>query len=255
MESLLSVQDLIILLSWKIRDKAITTSVGVSCFLLGLTCGFFVYVQFYVIPTVLAFAIPSLWSLGENRIKSILRFCVGGLVGLFPLIIYNFMTGGGTLTRGAAWILLIGRDDISAAPLDVVRNIFLQKGAYLLRWFSNAPLMFGQYVMPTISGQKLQIAAGLILIIIFTVYTASFFTKSRRKGVNSFYHQQFAFYLLTFILFQWVVSLQADRHFMPLYFIITYCSLRFIRRVCQTKEGICHDPVTAEYPSGCWLAS
>lgn len=211
---------LIILLSWKIKDQTMSIPMGVSYFLLGLTCGFFVYVHFYVIPAVLVFAIPALWYLGENRIKSFLRFCLGGLIGLSPLIIYNFINSGGTLTRAAAWILLIGRDDISAAPLEVVRNIFLQKGAYLMGWFLNAPLIFGQYVMPAISGHRIQIAAGLMLIIILIGYIVSSFTKTGEKGSAGSYHRQFAFYLLTFILFQWLASLRADRHFMPLFFII-----------------------------------
>jgi hypothetical protein len=211
---------LIILLSWKIQDKAATTSVGVSCFFLGLTCGFFIYIQFYAIPAVLAFAIPALWCLGENRIKSLLRFCVGGLVGLFPLIIYNFTTGGGTLTRAAAWILLIGRDDISKAPKEVARDIFLQKGAYLMDWFLNAPLMFGQYVIPAVLGHTLQIAAGLMLIVVLMVYAVSSLTKIGGKTSVDSHHRQFAFYLLVFILFQWVASLRSARHFMPLYFVI-----------------------------------
>lgn len=130
------------------------------------------------------------------------------------------MTGGGTLTRGAAWILLIGRDDISAAPLEVVRNIVLQKSTYLCGWFSKAPLMFGQYIIPAILGHKLLISAGLMLIIIFAGYIVSSFTRVQRKGVIGFYHRQFAFYLLIFVLFQWVASLGEDRHFMSLFFII-----------------------------------
>jgi 4-amino-4-deoxy-L-arabinose transferase-like glycosyltransferase len=211
---------LIILLSWKIRDQSMSIPTGASCFLLGLTCGFFTYIQFFVIPAVLAFAIPTLWTLGENRIKSFWRFSLGGLVGIFPMIIYNFITGGGTLTRGAAWILLIGRDDISVVPLEVVKNIVLQKSTYLCGWLSKAPLMFGQYIIPGILGHELQIFAGFMLIIIFASYIASSFKKVKRNEAIGFYHRQFAFYLVIFVLFQWVVSLGDGRHFIPLFFII-----------------------------------
>ena len=186
----------------------------------GLTCGFFSYIQFFVIPAVLAFAIPTLWTMGENRIKSFWRFSLGGFIGISPMIIYNFMTGGGTLTRGAAWILLIGRDDISAAPLEVVRNIVLQKSTYLCGWLLKAPLMLGQYLIPDILGQQLQISAGLMLIIIFAGYIVSSISKVKRNRAIDFYHRQFAVYLMIFVLFQWIVSLGADRHFIPLFFII-----------------------------------
>jgi hypothetical protein len=194
--------------------------IGTSCFLLGLTCGFFSYIQIFVIPVVLAFAIPALWTIGEKRIKSFGWFSLGGLIGISPLIIYNIMTGGGTLTRGAAWVLLIGRDDISAGPMNVIGNIILQKSAYLTSWLSNAPLMFGQYVMPAILGHTLQIAAGLILIVILFVYIVSSLTKGKKKEAVAFYHRQFALYLLIFILFHLFASLRADRHLMPLFAVI-----------------------------------
>lgn len=211
---------LIILLSWKIKDQSMSIPMGSACLYLGMTCGFFVYIQFYAIPAVIAFAIPALWSHRENRIRSLLRFCLGGLIGFSPLIVYNIWSGFGTLTRAAAWILLIGRDDIAAAPLEVVRNIFMQKSVYLMGWLLNAPLMFGQYVMPAVLGHTLQIAAGLMLIIILTVYTVSSLIKIGEKTSVDSHHQQFAFYLLIFILFQWLASLRADRHFMPIFFVI-----------------------------------
>lgn len=211
---------LIILLSWKIRDQSMNIPIGTSCFLLGLTCGFFTYIQFIVVPVALAFAIPALWTLGENRIKSFWQFSLGGLIGISPLIIYNLMTSGGTLTRGAARVFLIGRDGISEGFLKIVENIFLQKGAYLTGWLSNAPLMFGQYVIPAVLGQALQITAGLMLIGILFIYIVCSLTKRKKKEAVAFYHRQFAFYLLIFILFQWVASLKSDRHFMPLFFVI-----------------------------------
>lgn len=211
---------LIVLLSWKIRDQAEIPPVGKLPFLLGMTCGFFVYIQFYVIPAVLVFAIPALWRLGENRLKQLLLFCGGGIIGIIPLIIYNFMTGGGTFTRAAAWMLLIGRDDFAMSPLAVLRSVCLQKSAYLADWLFNAPLMFGQYVMPVVFGRNIQIASGLMLIIVFIVFMALSFKRIATKGSPNFCYQQFALYLLTFILFQWTASLHAPRHFMPIFPII-----------------------------------
>jgi hypothetical protein len=211
---------LIILLSWKIREQTVGIPMQSACFLLGLICGFFVYIHFYVIPIVLVFALPTLLHFGRNRIESSLLFCLGGLIGASPLIIYNFMVSNGTISRAAAWILLIGREDISAPPLEVVENVFIQKSSYLKDWFSNAPLMFGQYVMPDISGHGIQTAAGWILIFIFAVYIVFSFHKPRGKEPVAFYHRQFAAYLLLFIFFQWVASLHSNRHFMPFFFVI-----------------------------------
>jgi hypothetical protein len=227
---------LIILLGWKIKDQTMNTSAGVSYFLLGLICGFFVYVHFYVIPAILVFAIPLLWQLGEKRVKSFGQFCLGGLIGSLPLIIYNFQNSGGTLTRAAAWILLIGRDDISATPIQVVSNIFLKKSAYLTGWFSNAPLMFGQYVVPAVFGHTIQITGGGVLIIIFAVYIISYFREINKKELVGFYHYQFALYLLVFILFQWVASLYADRHFMPIFFVIPIAVLSLTKMSIKSNQ-------------------
>lgn len=229
---------LIILFSWKIRDEAATTSVENSSFLLGLICGFFIYVHFYAIPAVMAFAIPTLLRLGEKRIKSFLRFCTGGLVGLFPLIIYNFLTGGGTLTRSAAWILLIGRADISATPLEVVRNVFWQKGTYLTGWLSNVPLMFGQYVMPAAFGHTIQTAAGMVLIVIFIAYIFLYLSGIKKQGPQVSCHRQFAFYVLIFILFHLFASLRADRHLMPLFVVIPVALLGVGGWHPRVKKGL-----------------
>jgi vacuolar-type H+-ATPase subunit I/STV1 len=59
-----------------------------------------------------------------------------------------------------------------------------------------------------------------MLIIIFASYIASSFKKVKRNEAIGFYHRQFAFYLVIFVLFQWVVSLGEGRHFIPLFFII-----------------------------------
>jgi hypothetical protein len=211
---------LIILLSWKIRERPVGIPMPGACFLLGLVCGFFSYIQFYVIPVVLVFALPILWRHGKDRMKAWLLFGLGGFVGFSPLIIYNFMFSGGTISRALGWIFLIGRQDISASFPEVVGKILVQKTSYLKDWFSNAPLMFGKYVLPDVSGQVLQIAAGCILIAILTVYIVLSLRRSGRKEPVAFYHRQFAIYLLVFILFHWAASLHADRHFMPIFFVI-----------------------------------
>ncbi len=221
---------LIILLSWKIKDQSLNIPPGVSYFLLGLTCGFFLYIHFYVIPAILVFALPLLRSVGENRAHFIRRFCLGGFVGIAPLIAYNVQNNGGTITRAAAWILLSGRDDLSAAPLDVAGRILLKKGTYLANWLLNAPFMFGQYVLPGMFGHAAQTAAGFLLILVFIVYIVSSLKERNHQGVAGSYHRQSALYLLVFILFQWVASLHADRHFMPIFFVIPIALLSICKR-------------------------
>lgn len=229
---------LIILLSWKIKDQSTEEVVcGNLCFLLGMVCGFFTYIQFFVIPACLAFAFPVLWSRGAGRTKSFWYFSLGGLIGISPLIIYNMMNTGGTLTRGAARVLLIGRDDISADVITMVGNVLLEKGAYLTNWLSNAPLMLGRYAMPSVFGQTLQVVAGLALIVLFSAYIVSSLFNSQSKGSGNFYHRQFAIYLLIFILFQWVASLKADRHFMPLYFVIPVAIFSLAERYTKLRRA------------------
>jgi hypothetical protein len=74
--------------------------------------------------------------------------------------------------------------------------------------------------MPAVLGHTLQIAAGLMLIIILMVYTVLSLTKIGEKTSVDLHHRQLAFYLLIFILFQWAASLRAVRHFMPIFFVI-----------------------------------
>ncbi len=211
---------LIILMSWKMSEQAESQSKGCDAFLLGLVSGFFVYIQFYAIPAVLVFAIPAVWRTVGNRRNQIMMFSGGGLIGIAPLIVDNVMTGGATLTRAAAWMLLIGREDISMSPLMVFRSVVLQKSAYLADWLVNAPFMFGQYVMPGLFGRNLQIASGIFLMAVFACYIVVFIKGTGTSESLRSHHKQFAFYLLVFILFQWVASLRASRHFMPIFPII-----------------------------------
>jgi hypothetical protein len=210
---------LIILLSWKIKEHT-DYPTRFTCLSFGIVCGFFTYIQFYVIPVVLAFAVPVLWALGANRIRSMIWLGLGGLIGFSPMIVQNIHSGGGTITRAAAWILLIGRDDIASAPLEIIRNVFLQKGLYLIGWFLNAPLMLGQYIVPAQAGHAAQVAAGLMIMIVFAMYIIFAFIKKKEKTTLVFYHRQFALFLVIFVLFQWLASLHSPRHFIPLFFVI-----------------------------------
>jgi hypothetical protein len=227
---------LIILLAWKIKDQTMRIPAQISYFLLGLTCGFFIYIQFLVVPAVLVFAAPLLWGLGVNRLKFFGRFALGGLIGISPLILYNLLNNGATFTRSAAWMFKIGRDDISATPIAIVGNILLNKSVYLAGWFSNAPLIFGQYVMPAVFGHTIQIIGGFTLIIFFAAYIVSSFKAVNKQEPVGSYQRQFALYLIAFILFQWVASLHVDRHFMPVSFIVPVAVLGLIKmRIKSTR--------------------
>jgi hypothetical protein len=227
---------LIILLSWKIRERTVAIPMQCACFLLGLICGFFSYIQFYIIPLVLVFALPILWRLGKDRMKSALLFGLGGFIGLSPLIIHNFMFSAGTLSRAFGWMFLIGRQDISTSFPEVVGKTLVQKTSYLQDWFLNAPLMLGKYLLPTVSGQGLQIAAGWTLAAILIAYIVFSFQRFRTKEQVVFYHRQFAIYLLVFVLFQWTASLHADRHFMPIFFVIPIAIFRLMEGCLQLRK-------------------
>ena len=228
---------LIALLSWKIDDRTTLWNIPFSCFLLGLICGFFVYISFYAVPAVLAFAIPAIWRLGRERFKGVYGFFLGGSIGILPLVIYNILNHAGTLTRGTGWILQIGRDEASLSLLEVLQKIMSQKGAYFGEWFFNAPFMMGQYVMPHIFGTGIQTAAGLVLVVLFIAYVIR-----AHKGIGhekvSLYHRQFALFLLIFILFQWTASLRADRHFIPLFVVIPVALLGLTHGHALLKRGM-----------------
>jgi hypothetical protein len=229
---------LIILLSWKIDDRTISLPLSFSCFLLGLTCGFFTYIHVYVLPTIIAFAFPTLWRLGKERVKPLWTFCLGGIIGILPMILYNVMHGGGTLTRGAAWISLTGRKEASMAYSEVVENILLKKGVYLKEWLFNAPLMFGQYAVPPLFGNAIQAAAGLVLIAALMAYTVrSIIWPDKEKRLPIFQRRQFAFSILIFMLFYWIVSLHAVRHFIPLFAVIPVALVDLTHKHPALKKG------------------
>lgn len=228
---------LIALLSWRIDEGTTIRNLPFSCLLLGLICGFFVYIHLYVFPAALAFAVPVIWRLGQDRLKGACGFFIGGLIGILPLLVYNILNDAGTLTRGAAWVLLIGRDEVSLPLLEFLVKIASQKGAYLKEWLFNAPIMFGQYVVPYILGIWIQAAAGFALVVLFIAYAIR-----ACKGIGeekiSFHHRQFALFLLIFVLFQWVASLQADRHFMPLFVVIPVALLGLAHGHTILKRGV-----------------
>jgi 4-amino-4-deoxy-L-arabinose transferase-like glycosyltransferase len=211
---------LIILLSWKIQKQIVGIPMPGIYFLLGLICGFFSYIQFYVIPVIFVFVLPTLFRLVRGRMKASLLFSLGGFIGFSPLIIYNLTFSGGTLYRAFGWMFLIGREEISLSPLEVIGKILAQKASYLRDWFSNIPLIFGKYVLPDLSGEELQIVAGCILIAVLTAYIVFSLRRSGRQEPVVYCHRQFAIYLLVFALFHWTASLHADRHFMPIFFVI-----------------------------------
>ena len=227
---------LVILLSWKIRDQSIGIHNGTAFFFLGLICGFFLYIQFYMIPAILAFAVPTL-CLGDNRSRTFFQFGLGGFIGISPLIFHNILYGGGTFTRAAGNALLIGRDDIVALPMDVISNICLQKSKYLINWTSNAPLIFGQLITPDICGSTIQITAGLILIIICSGYIASCFRQTTKKYTTYQLHRQFAFYIIFFLILILAASLHSVRHIVPLFFVLPVVFLSLIGNTLKLKKA------------------
>jgi len=226
---------MLILLSWRITEGVEEDSRGFHFFIMGLTSGFFVYIQFYVIPAVLVFIIPVVLKDHHARWKRVLSFSLGGIIGISPMIVYNIVNRGGSFTRAAGWAMLIGRDDISAAPSEIIRNIFVHKGAYLMDWFYNLPVNLGQYVVPGIFGSRMQAASGLFLLIASGVYVGIFF-HNRNKTLSGYYHRQFAIYVLVFIGFHWLVSLYATRHFMMLFYIMPVIFFGLAERYAYLKK-------------------
>jgi len=188
-----------------------------------------------VIPAVLVFVIPVVLKHHHARWKRVLTFSLGGIIGISPMIAYNIVNRGGSFTRAAGWVMLIGRDDISAAPSEIIRNIFVHKGAYLMDWFYTLPVNLGQYVVPGLFGARMQAASGLLLLIASGIYVGIFF-HNRNKTLSGYYHRQFALYMLAFIGFHWLASLYATRHFMMLFYIMPVIFFGLAERYAYLKK-------------------
>jgi len=185
--------------------------------LLGFASGFFFYICFLIIPAILAFAIPTIWHFEHKRLRKIVLFIAGGISGVFPFILYNLTTGGWSFLRAGSWALATGRDQIHLALPSLLKQILINKAIYLKTWFSDAPTMFGLYVLPDLFGGLAVSLAGGVLMVVLSFF--AFLAFSRRVSFSR-PQRQWAYFLLFLIIFQWIAGLYKPRHLLPLIIII-----------------------------------
>jgi hypothetical protein len=204
---------IIILLSWKIMEKP--ESPGRRFFALGTVCGFFLYILSLIIPAIVAFALPVLLMIKKDRLKNILLFCWGIVVGSLPLILYTITHGASTILRSLGRSTSLGGDDVNAPILNLVIMIIRNKCIYLKTWLAEAPSLFGQYLLPENSGPLYLRIAGMLLIALFLVFVirALFFTRAQPEKV---YVIHFSFFILAIVVFAWIGNLNRARHLLPL---------------------------------------
>jgi len=211
---------LIILLSWRMREDKVQTHVLHLVFLLGFICGLFFYILFLIFPAIIAFALPSILRSEKHRNKTILSFSLGSMIGVLPLIVYNFINSGGTFLRAAGRSLSVGRDSINSPIVELLNQIILDKINYLKTWLMSAPEMFGQYILPDLFGKWILVVAGSFLIFVMVWFAGSVFFNTDTLKEKTYYLRQFSAFFIVLILFQWVANLNRARHMLPLLAII-----------------------------------
>ena len=212
---------LIILISWRIRDKLTSVNLPYLSFLLGVVSGFFFYILFLVLPAVIAFAIPEVWRAQKRRGITILsHFVLGGTIGLSPMIIHSLTTRGGTFLRAAGRSLSIGMESIHIPPVELLVVIFTAKISYLKTWFASFPYMLGHFVLPEFVGKRVLEVAGMFLAVVLIGFVFTVFFKTKSFSDIHERSRRFAYFLVFLILFQWIANLNRPRHLLPLLFII-----------------------------------
>jgi len=210
---------LIMFLSLKLKEGISEKWSLFLVFLLGLACGFYFYALFLVLPAIIAFAFPAVISLKKNRLKNILSFSAGGLIGLLPFIVYNLKTHGGSFIRAGGRILSTGRADMDVSLSAIIGKIMLNKMDYFKTWLTNAPKTFGLYLLPESLGDRALSVAGIFLIFVFVLFILYVFVGKAKK-TDSDSGRLFAFYFILLILLQWFASLESPRHLLPLLIVI-----------------------------------
>jgi len=209
---------LIILVSWKIQENEGISNISYWAFLLGAISGFFFYVLFLVLPAIIAFALPSIYLAKKRQNIAILPFSFGIVLGAMPMIIYNIAERGGTFVRAAGRSLSVGRDAIHTPITELIGKIVLEKLIYLKTWLASAPEMLGQYILPECFGRPILNATGLMLGIMLIWFGVLVFVKV--SSPKKYYVRQFSIFLISLVLFQWIVGLNRARHMLPLLLIV-----------------------------------
>ncbi|MEW6673837.1 MAG: hypothetical protein AB1427_19250 [Thermodesulfobacteriota bacterium] len=220
---------LIILISWRIREELTSARLPYLSFLLGAVSGFFFYILFLVLPAVIAFAVPEVWRAHQRRGATVLsHFCLGGVIGLLPMIIHSISSRGGIFLRAAGRSLSIGREAMQMTPAELAAEIFSAKILYFKTWLFSLPYMLGNFVLPEIFGKRVLETAGIFLAAAFIGFYYMVYKNKTSSDINDKF-RQFAVFLALLFLFQWVANLNRTRHLLPLLFIIPVVLLSFMK--------------------------
>lgn len=217
-ESMLGIA-LIILLSWKIQQSSPSRSLSRQFFILGLVCGFFLYILFLVAPAIAAFALPTLFLQKKNRIVHWVLFILGTACGLLPFIVYNLQNHGATFVRSLGRSFSAGSEVMAYSRLNIIRHCIEAKILFTADWIKELPYIAGEYVLPASCGRWALLITGLLLAVILIQFAILVIRNGRiERGFG--FRSQFLAFLVCLIVFTWIGNLSRPRHMMPLLVVI-----------------------------------
>ena len=135
-----------------------------SIFFLGVLCGFLFYISYFIIPAILAFAVPVLWIAQSKNGKAFPVYLTGFVTGALPFIGYNLSSDGGSFIRAASRSIGVGREIVSMAPGDRFMHVLSSKGSLVQSWITLLPENVGYSIMPNDGTQAAGMAAGIVVI-------------------------------------------------------------------------------------------
>ncbi|MEW6077774.1 MAG: glycosyltransferase family 39 protein [Thermodesulfobacteriota bacterium] len=207
---------LVIYSSWRINEHVGREGFGRVLFFSGFAAGFFLQIIFLIIPVIIAFIFTSLYRRFEDiRWKGISVFTAGFIIGLSPLIVYNFLFPLKTFLRAGGRSLGVGRNAMIKPTAEIVLCAIQQKLAYLKWWVLHLPYNLSTFLYPFQKPSPISNMVGIFLIaslLLFIIVAL----RDKRNDIPRFYFRQFAFSVVLLFFFHWGVGLNHDRHFMPL---------------------------------------
>jgi hypothetical protein len=195
-----------------------------SLFFLGVLCGFLFYISYFIIPAILAFAVPVLWIAQSKNGKAFPIYLTGFVTGALPFIGYNLSSDGGSFIRAASRGIGVGREIVSMAPDEKMMHVLSSKGSLVQSWIHLLPENVGYSIMPNYGTQVAGMAAGIVVISLIVWFAAlACFSRDQWIAARSALFRPFAVFFLLYFLLCLVANLHAARHFSGLYFALPIC--------------------------------
>jgi hypothetical protein len=189
---------------------------------LGAAAGFGTYGLLFVLPIFAG----TLWALRRIRGRLTTRDCAhvaaGFALGVSPLIVYNVMVPGATVTRLAARVFDVSRSEVTGSSSSLALLVAKAAGyverlaLYPAALLGNVPSALGLPVW----GVWLAAAVGLVVAV-------SSRTRRRSPGAAASWRSRGGFggallgrCALAVLVFGWISDLDAVRHLFPFYLLV-----------------------------------